>query len=75
MKRYVFIVCFFAFGCDRSFEEVKSREPIDIICEIPGGVVKTYKTRERFPMFRGSFSFETTDDVRVMNTRCHIEIR
>ena len=72
----IWVLFIWSWGCeDPNRPRKRSAKIQEIVCELPGGKVKTYKTRERLPMFRGGFSFRTVDGTKIMNTRCHIEVK
>ena len=85
MSRLVALTFFFVLlfasavvGCDKNVDEhgqIKG-DVKTLFCKefdptsTRGWVITKYKTRKKYPLYRGGFNFTSVDGVEVMNTQC-----
>lgn len=44
---------------------------ITIVCQLPGGAVEAYQSKDQSPLWRGGWSFTTVEGIKILSSNCH----
>ena len=77
------IFCFFAFIThsssrlvnDSSNSSSSNNSVHQVMCKMPSGEIKTYKTISEYPLSKSGWNFVTIPGEQVYSTNCHVEFK